>query len=77
MARKIPSGGKDAADDGKKPKSSVTAASASRGHRNREQPVDLGRALVEAYLTNERINQVVRHDCCPSRRVETRPPKNA
>ena len=28
-------------------------------HRNRRQPVDLGRALVEAFLTNERINQVL------------------
>jgi len=27
--------------------------------RNRRKPVDLGRALVEAYLTNERINQVL------------------
>ncbi len=27
--------------------------------RNRREPVDLGRALVEAYLTNERINQVL------------------
>jgi uncharacterized damage-inducible protein DinB len=37
-------------------------ASASRGalaYRDRRQPVDLGRALVEAFLTNERINQVL------------------
>jgi uncharacterized damage-inducible protein DinB len=27
--------------------------------RNRKQPVDLGRALVEAFLTNERINQAL------------------
>jgi uncharacterized damage-inducible protein DinB len=27
--------------------------------RDRRQPVDLGRALVEAFLTNERINQVL------------------
>ena len=27
--------------------------------RDRHQPVDLGRALVEAFLTNERINQVL------------------
>ncbi len=27
--------------------------------RNRREPVNLGRALVEAYLTNERINQVL------------------
>jgi uncharacterized damage-inducible protein DinB len=30
-----------------------------RGARNRRDPVDLGRALVEAYLTSERINQVL------------------
>ncbi|MGO9466707.1 MAG: DinB family protein [Isosphaeraceae bacterium] len=29
------------------------------GARNRREPIDLGRALVEAYLTNERINQVL------------------
>jgi uncharacterized damage-inducible protein DinB len=28
-------------------------------HRDRRQPVDLGRALVEAFQTNERINQVL------------------
>ncbi|MGH9971404.1 MAG: DinB family protein [Pyrinomonadaceae bacterium] len=28
-------------------------------HRNRKQPVDLGRALVEAFLTNERIGQLL------------------
>jgi hypothetical protein len=27
--------------------------------RDRRQPVDLGRALIEAFLTNERINQVL------------------
>jgi hypothetical protein len=27
--------------------------------RNRKEPVDLGRALVEAFLTNERINQTL------------------
>jgi hypothetical protein len=35
---------------------------ATRGapaNRDRRQPVDLGRALVEAFLTNERINQVL------------------
>ena len=29
------------------------------GNRQRGQPVDLGRALIEAFLTNERINQVL------------------
>ena len=33
--------------------------SAGRAGRNRKEPVDLGRALVEAFLTNERINQVL------------------
>ncbi len=32
---------------------------ASRAYRDRGQPVDLGRALVEAFMTNERINQVL------------------
>lgn len=32
---------------------------APRGSRDRKQPVDLGRALVEAFLVNERINQVL------------------
>jgi uncharacterized damage-inducible protein DinB len=31
----------------------------SRVARDRKQPVDLGRALIEAFLTNERINQVL------------------
>ena len=31
------------------------AATRRRG-RDRKQPVDLGQALVEAFLTNERIN---------------------
>jgi len=29
------------------------------GYRNRKEPIDQGRALIEAYLTNERINQVL------------------
>lgn len=33
--------------------------SSSKSARNRKQPVDLGQALVEAFLTNERINQVL------------------
>ncbi|MGQ0647435.1 MAG: DinB family protein [Gemmatimonadaceae bacterium] len=35
------------------------AAAAPAAPRDRRQPVDLGRALVEAFLTNERINQVL------------------
>jgi uncharacterized damage-inducible protein DinB len=34
-------------------------ASGAPSRRDRSQPVDLGRALVEAFLTNERINQVL------------------
>src|SRR5262245_56509067 len=34
-------------------------ASGAERRRDRTQPVDLGRALVEAFLTNERINQVL------------------
>jgi hypothetical protein len=30
-----------------------------KSSRNRKEPVDLGQALVEAFLTNERINQVL------------------
>jgi hypothetical protein len=42
-------------------KSTATTAAAPRppGRRDRREPVDLGRALVEAFLTNERINQVL------------------
>jgi len=32
---------------------------AAGGNRNRKEPIDHGRALIEAYLTNERINQVL------------------
>lgn len=39
-------------------KISVTGT-ASGPRRNRKQPVDFGAALVEAFLTNERINQVL------------------
>jgi uncharacterized damage-inducible protein DinB len=43
------------------PKKHAARGSALRiaPHRDRRQPVDLGRALVEAFLTNERINQVL------------------
>jgi uncharacterized damage-inducible protein DinB len=34
-------------------------APGATGKRNKRQPVDLGRALIEAFLTNERINQVL------------------
>ncbi len=38
---------------------STSAEPAAAPRRDRNEPVDLGRALVEAYLTNERINQVL------------------
>lgn len=41
-------------------KSAATRANKpASGVRDRKQPVDLGQALIEAYLTNERINQVL------------------
>ncbi|MGH7600237.1 MAG: DinB family protein, partial [bacterium] len=36
-----------------------TATSRTESSRSRKEPVDLGRALVEAFMTNERINQVL------------------
>jgi uncharacterized damage-inducible protein DinB len=41
-----------------KNKSSATTSHAASS-RSRKEPVDLGRALVEAFMTNERINQVL------------------
>jgi uncharacterized damage-inducible protein DinB len=38
---------------------STSTQPAAGPRRDRNKPVDLGRALVEAYLTNERINQVL------------------
>jgi uncharacterized damage-inducible protein DinB len=40
-------------------KKAPTASFRAGSLRNRNAPVDLGRALVEAFLTNERINQVL------------------
>jgi uncharacterized damage-inducible protein DinB len=40
-------------------KKSLATASGAGSFRSRKAPVDLGRALVEAFLTNERINQVL------------------
>jgi uncharacterized damage-inducible protein DinB len=37
----------------------VGATRGATANRDRRQPVDLGRALVEAFLTNERTNQVL------------------
>jgi uncharacterized damage-inducible protein DinB len=39
--------------------SNPSAPQSAGGPRKRGEPVDLGRALVEAFLTNERINQVL------------------
>jgi hypothetical protein len=44
------------------PKKTITnapAPSRNSTNRDRNQPVDFGQALVEAFLTNERINQVL------------------
>ncbi len=54
MARKHSAGGKRGTAN-----QSDTQGAASVGKGRRQHPVDLGRALVEAYLTNERINQVL------------------
>ena len=43
----------------KKATANATAPRRVAAHRDRRQPVELGRALVEAFLTNERINQVL------------------
>jgi uncharacterized damage-inducible protein DinB len=53
MTRNNLTGGKGPPDDVKK--RSPAAAST----RNRQESVDLGRALIEAFQTNERINQVL------------------
>jgi uncharacterized damage-inducible protein DinB len=44
---------------GAKSSAKAGAAASVPGNRDRRQPVDLSRALVEAFLTNERINQVL------------------
>jgi uncharacterized damage-inducible protein DinB len=43
----------------KQPKDKVSKPHPLISHRDRRQPVDLGQALREAFLTNERINQVL------------------
>jgi uncharacterized damage-inducible protein DinB len=58
MAKNKPRGAIDDLGHEKPPKI-PSATAPSRGSRTREQPVDMGRALVEAYLTNEQINQVL------------------
>ena len=40
-------------------KQQTTSGARAGPSRERKQPVDLGRALVEAFLTNERINQML------------------
>jgi hypothetical protein len=49
----------------KKPAAKVSALPRFAGTRDRRQPVELGRALVEAFLTNERINQVLLESLSP------------
>jgi uncharacterized damage-inducible protein DinB len=44
---------------GAKSSAKAGAAASIPGNRDRRQPVDLARAFVEAFLTNERINQVL------------------
>jgi len=66
MPKKMPSPGKlGEKDPATKP--SRTAP------RNRRRPIDLGRALIEAYLTNERINQVL-IDCLDPKIWRAQPP---
>jgi uncharacterized damage-inducible protein DinB len=43
----------------KKKAGAISQTRKKKAARDRKVPVDLGRALVEAYLTNERINQVL------------------
>jgi uncharacterized damage-inducible protein DinB len=57
-------------------KKRTASASAPRGvaaNRDRRQPVELGRALIEAFLTNERINQVLL-DCLSPEVWRAQPP---
>jgi len=59
MPKRGAAGAKNASSQGRSGKKSPAAPSPAAAVRNRRKPVDLGRALVEAYLTNERINQVL------------------
>jgi uncharacterized damage-inducible protein DinB len=49
----------------KKSVEKASAPSRVAANRDRRQPVELGRALVEAFLTNERINQVLLDSLSP------------
>jgi uncharacterized damage-inducible protein DinB len=59
MPKRDAASGKISTDQGTKGKKSSATRPITGAVRNRREPVDLGRALVEAYLTNERINQVL------------------
>jgi len=59
MPKSNAASGKNAAGRVTKAKQPTATPSPTPAVRNRREPVDLGRALVEAYLTNERINQVL------------------
>jgi uncharacterized damage-inducible protein DinB len=50
---------KKSSDRQKTPAQAAAKTPSANVLRNRRQPVDLGHALIEAYLTNERINQVL------------------
>jgi uncharacterized damage-inducible protein DinB len=58
MAR-TPKAGRTGVPPVKKATKSTSTPPFAGPRRDRNEPVDLGRALVEAYLTNERINQVL------------------
>jgi uncharacterized damage-inducible protein DinB len=59
MAKSTNTTGKDVPGDARKRKEPTTTAPAQTAGRSRKEAVDLGNALVEAFLTNERINQVL------------------
>ncbi len=59
MAKNTNSAGKDVPGGARKRKEAASIAPAQTAGRSRGEAVDLGNALVEAFLTNERINQVL------------------
>jgi uncharacterized damage-inducible protein DinB len=59
MPKSDAAGSKNTPDQKTKRMKSTAVSPTASAVRNRREPVDLGRALVEAYLTNERINQVL------------------
>ena len=59
MAKNTNSAGKDVPGGARKRKEAASIAPAQTAGRSRGEAVELGKALVEAFLTNERINQVL------------------